>query len=57
MKAVVRSTYGSPDVLGLRETDKPELTVPGVKQRVGTQSGYFASDPLSKILLVRPPCY
>jgi len=57
MKTVVRSTYGSPDVLGLRETDKPELTVPGVKQRVGTLSGYFASDPLSKILLVRPPCY
>jgi len=24
MKAVVRSTYGSPDVLGLRETDKPD---------------------------------
>ena len=28
MKAIVRNTYGSPDVLELQETDKPDLTDP-----------------------------
>jgi NADPH:quinone reductase-like Zn-dependent oxidoreductase len=34
MKAIVRDRYGSPDVLGLREIEKPELTDEGVLVRV-----------------------
>ena len=38
MKAVVRDTYGSPDVLKLREIEKPELTDDGVLVRVHAAS-------------------
>jgi NADPH:quinone reductase-like Zn-dependent oxidoreductase len=38
MRAVVRNTYGSPDVLELGETDKPELTDDGVLVRVRAAS-------------------
>jgi NADPH:quinone reductase-like Zn-dependent oxidoreductase len=34
MKAIVRTTYGSPDVLELQEIDKPELVDDGVLVRV-----------------------
>jgi len=34
MKAIVRNTYGSPDVLGLQEVDEPELTDALVRVRV-----------------------
>ena len=38
MKAIVRDTYGSPDVLELREIPKPELTPDGVLVRVRATS-------------------
>jgi NADPH:quinone reductase-like Zn-dependent oxidoreductase len=38
MKAIVRDTYGSPDVLELREIEKPELTDDGVLVRVRAAS-------------------
>jgi NADPH:quinone reductase-like Zn-dependent oxidoreductase len=38
MKAIVRDTYGSPDVLKLREIEKPELTDDGVLVRVHAAS-------------------
>ena len=38
MRAIVRNTYGSPDVLELGETDKPELTDDGVLVRVRAAS-------------------
>jgi NADPH:quinone reductase-like Zn-dependent oxidoreductase len=38
MRAIVRETYGSPDVLELGETDKPELTDDGVLVRVRAAS-------------------
>ncbi|MBI4416732.1 MAG: NAD(P)-dependent alcohol dehydrogenase, partial [Euryarchaeota archaeon] len=38
MKAIVRNTYGSPDVLELQETDKPDLTDDGVLVRVRAAS-------------------
>ena len=38
MRAVVRNTYGSPEVLELGETDKPELTDDGVLVRVRAAS-------------------
>jgi NADPH:quinone reductase-like Zn-dependent oxidoreductase len=38
MKAIVRDTYGSPDVLKLREVEKPELTDDGVLVRVHAAS-------------------
>ena len=38
MKAIVRNTYGSPDVLELQETDKPDLTNDGVLVRVHAAS-------------------
>jgi len=38
IKAIVRNTYGSPDVLELRETDKPDLTDDGVLVRVHAAS-------------------
>ena len=38
MKAIVRDTYGSPDVLGLQEIDKPDLTDDGVLVRVRAAS-------------------
>jgi NADPH:quinone reductase-like Zn-dependent oxidoreductase len=38
MRAVVRNTYGSPDVLELGETDKPELTDDGVLVQVRASS-------------------
>src|SRR6187399_2483119 len=38
MKAVVRDTYGSPDVLELEEVEKPELTDDGVLVRVHAAS-------------------
>jgi NADPH:quinone reductase-like Zn-dependent oxidoreductase len=38
MKAVVRDSYGSPDVLELREVEKPELTDDGILVRVRASS-------------------
>lgn len=38
MRAVVRNTYGSPDVLEIQEIDKPELTDDGVMVRVRAAS-------------------
>jgi NADPH:quinone reductase-like Zn-dependent oxidoreductase len=38
MNAVVRDTYGSPDVLKLREVEKPELTDDGILVRVHAAS-------------------
>jgi NADPH:quinone reductase-like Zn-dependent oxidoreductase len=38
MKAIVRDTYGSPDVLALREIEKPDLTDDGVLVRVQAAS-------------------
>ena len=38
MKAIVRNTYGSPDVLELQDTDKPDLTDDGVLVRVRAAS-------------------
>ena len=38
MRAVVRNTYGSPDVLEIQEIDKPELTDDGVLVRVRAAS-------------------
>jgi NADPH:quinone reductase-like Zn-dependent oxidoreductase len=38
MKAIIRDTYGSPDVLKLREIEKPELTDDGVLVRVHAAS-------------------
>jgi NADPH:quinone reductase-like Zn-dependent oxidoreductase len=38
MKAIVRDKYGSPDVLELREVEKPELTDDGVLVRVRAAS-------------------
>jgi len=38
MKAIVRNTYGSPDVLELQETEKPDLTDDGVLVRVRAAS-------------------
>jgi NADPH:quinone reductase-like Zn-dependent oxidoreductase len=38
MRAVVRNTYGSPDVLELQETDKPDVTDDGVLVRVRATS-------------------
>ena len=38
MRAIVRNTYGPPDVLELGETDKPELTDDGVLVRVRAAS-------------------
>ena len=38
MKAIVRNTYGSPDVLELQETDKPDLTDDGMLVRVRAAS-------------------
>src|SRR6266511_6458406 len=38
MKAIVRDTYGSADVLKLREVEKPELTDDGVLVRVHAAS-------------------
>src|SRR2546429_4853929 len=38
MRAIVRNTYGSPDVLEFGETDKPELTDDGVLVRVRAAS-------------------
>jgi NADPH:quinone reductase-like Zn-dependent oxidoreductase len=38
MKAIVRDTYGSPDVLKLREIERPELTDDGVLVRVHAAS-------------------
>ncbi len=38
MKAIVRDTYGSPDVLKLREVEKPDLTDDGVLVRVHAAS-------------------
>lgn len=38
MKAIVRDRYGSPDVLGLREIEKPELTDDGMLVRVRATS-------------------
>lgn len=38
MKAVVRNTYGSPDVLEFQEIDKPDLTDDGVLVRVRAAS-------------------
>ena len=38
MKAIVRDTYGSPDVLKLVETERPELTDDGVLVRVHAAS-------------------
>ncbi len=38
MKAIVRNTYGSPHVLELQETDKPDLTDDGVLVRVRAAS-------------------
>jgi len=38
MKAIVRKTYGSPDVLELQETEKPDLTDDGVLVRVRAAS-------------------
>ena len=38
MKALVRDSYGSPDVLELREVEKPELTDDGVLVRVRASS-------------------
>ncbi|HLA46845.1 MAG TPA: hypothetical protein VJ207_04665 [Thermoplasmata archaeon] len=38
MKAIVRNTYGSPDVLELQETDKPDLMDDGVLVRVRAAS-------------------
>jgi NADPH:quinone reductase-like Zn-dependent oxidoreductase len=38
MKAVVRDSYGSPDVLALREVEKPELTDDGILVRVRASS-------------------
>jgi hypothetical protein len=34
MKAIVRNTYGSPDVLELQELEKPDLADDGVLVRV-----------------------
>jgi NADPH:quinone reductase-like Zn-dependent oxidoreductase len=38
MKAIVRNAYGSPDLLELQETDKPDLTDDGVLARVRATS-------------------
>src|SRR5262249_837628 len=38
MKAITRDTYGSPDVLELREIDKPPLTPDGILVRVRAAS-------------------
>jgi NADPH:quinone reductase-like Zn-dependent oxidoreductase len=38
MKAIVRDRYGSPDVLELREIEKPELTDDGMLVRVRASS-------------------
>jgi len=38
MRAIVRNTYGSPDVLELQEIDKPDLTDDGVLVRVRAAS-------------------
>jgi len=38
MKAIVNDRYGSPDVLELREIDKPEVTDDGVLVRVRATS-------------------
>jgi NADPH:quinone reductase-like Zn-dependent oxidoreductase len=38
MKAIVRDTYGSPDVLALREVEQPDLTDDGVLVRVHAAS-------------------
>ena len=38
MKAIVRNTYGSPDVLELQEVEKPDLTDDGVLVRVRAAS-------------------